>query len=179
VTCTGYPLSPGQRPHHDTLKRVENSVIVAKGLSEHVEQIDLGVLWSSISDPFVLQHLFRAALVVRPHSDNVDRRLVVITIEGCDGVVVGPPNDEARSGHRLAAAGLSSCAWSGEVVNSRWIESLTRVNSVHPSHRPEMFANLRHWILLFKETTAECIGTQLDIGRATSISELIDGFQSL
>jgi hypothetical protein len=40
------------------------------------------------------------------------------------------------------------------------------VNSVHPRHRPERFEDLRHWILLFKEATAECVGTSLEAQRA-------------
>ena len=144
-------------------------------LPERVEEVDLGVLWNPIGDPLLIQHLYRGALVVRPHPDDADQRLVGITIEGCHGVVVGPPNDEARIGHRLDVAGLADCAWSGEVFNSRWIEAIIRTNSLHPSHAPEMFADLRHWILLFKETTAECIGAKLVVNRIAEIGELPGG----
>jgi hypothetical protein len=51
------------------------------------------------------------------------------------------------------------------VLNGRWIQHQMKVNPAHPRHRPERYADLRHWILLFKETTAECAGTSLEVHR--------------
>ena len=68
----------------------------------------------------------------------------------------GPPNDEAFSGHPLASRGLRPYGVF-EVQDSSWIRTLERMNSVHPYHRPERFAALRHFIFAFHDTTFECI----------------------
>jgi hypothetical protein len=134
-------------------------------LDERVVPFDLGVRWQPVSDPLLTQEKGHAMLFVSPHFDDPDQRTVVLEVLECDGVWVGPPNDEARSGHRLWARGLSECTWAAEVLNSNWIANEIKVNSVHPHHRPEAFEGLRHWILLFKESTAECLGRSISIGR--------------
>lgn len=68
----------------------------------------------------------------------------------------GPPNDEAFSGHPLASRGLRPYSVS-EIQDSSWIRKLERMNSVHPYHRSERFADLRHFIFAFHDTTFECI----------------------
>jgi hypothetical protein len=68
----------------------------------------------------------------------------------------GPPNDETFSSHPLAARGLRPYG-AFEVVNSSWVRSLEKMNSVHPHHRPERFAALRHVVLSFHDTTFECV----------------------
>jgi hypothetical protein len=87
---------------------------------EHVVASDLGVTWEpNSSDPVLIQHGGRAALAVDPHFEDRDRRLVVVHVDGCNGVRLGPPNDEGRPGHRLWNKGLANCLWTGEVLNSR------------------------------------------------------------
>jgi len=133
---------------------------------ERVASYDLGVKWEpNISNPLLVQQGARALLAVDPHFDDEDQRLVVIQIVRCQGVWLGLPNDEARSGHRLWSKGLSECRWVGEVLNSTSIGKLAAVNSVHPRHRAERFTVLRHWVLLFKEATAECIGSNSTVVR--------------
>lgn len=135
---------------------------------QRVIPYDLGVRWDpNGSDPLLVQEGDRAMLVVGCHFDDPDKRLVVVDLHGCSGVWLAGPNDEARSGHRLWTNGLSDCLWSGEVVESSWIAQEMSVNSVHPRHDPERYADLRHWILLFKEKTAECIGTSIGVLRRT------------
>lgn len=68
----------------------------------------------------------------------------------------GPPNDEAFSGHPLAGRGLHPYG-AFEVVDSSWVRRLERMNSVHPYHRPESYANRRHIVLAFHDSTFECI----------------------
>lgn len=68
----------------------------------------------------------------------------------------GPPNDEAFSGHPLAKRGLHPYG-AFEVLGSSWIRALERMNSVHPYHRPERFAELRHFVLSFHDSTFECV----------------------
>lgn len=68
----------------------------------------------------------------------------------------GPPNDEAFSGHPLAVRGLRPYAVF-EIERSSWVHTLERMNSVHPCHRPEQFANYKHYVFAFHDCTFECI----------------------
>ncbi len=68
-----------------------------------------------------------------------------------------PPNDAAISGHRLYGRGLDQVLWAGEVLDSEWTADLERRNRVHPSHQPERFSELRHFVLPLKEDTVEVV----------------------
>jgi hypothetical protein len=85
----------------------------------------------------------------------------------------GPPNDEAFSGHPLAARGLRPYG-AFEVLRSSWIRSLEKMNSVHPYHRPEHFAEYRHFVLAFTDNTFECVAKGYSHERIMApLSELI------
>lgn len=77
---------------------------------------------------------------------------------------LGPPNDEAFSGHPLADRGLEPYG-AFEIKQSSWIRRLERMNSVHPSHRPEIFDTLRHFIFSFHDSTFECVADGLGVKR--------------
>ncbi len=85
----------------------------------------------------------------------------------------GPPNDEAFSGHPLASRGLQPYGvW--EVKESSWIRRLERMNAVHPYHKPERFANRRHLIFTFHDSTFECIAEGFTFSAHTgSVMEVI------
>ena len=74
----------------------------------------------------------------------------------------GPPNDEAFSGHPLAARGLTPYSVF-EVDGSSWVKTLERMNSVHPYHRPERFAAFKHFIFSFHDNTFECIAEAFSV----------------
>lgn len=98
-----------------------------------------------------------------PTSDRKDSIAIVEWI-GCRGAMLGGLNDEAISGHRLYNSGLKGCGYDAFVVkNSKWIEELRKENSVHPYHKDEMFSKLNHYILLFHDTTFECIAESFKI----------------
>jgi hypothetical protein len=80
----------------------------------------------------------------------------------------GPPNDEAFTGHPLAPRGLHPYA-AFEVKSSSWVRRLERMNAVHPYHRPELFASLRHFVFSFHDSTFECVadGFQVSIVRGS------------
>jgi hypothetical protein len=82
---------------------------------------------------------------------------VVRFVDPCASMF-GPPNDEAFSGHPLAARGLHAYG-AFEVVNSSWIRRLEKMNSVHPYHRKESYDSLRHFILSFHDSTFECVAS--------------------
>ena len=69
----------------------------------------------------------------------------------------GYPNDEALGGHRLFGKGLSfySCF---EVIESEWIVELRKGNEVNfPNF--SSFADKRHFIITFHDSTFECIAS--------------------
>ncbi len=83
----------------------------------------------------------------------------------------GPPNDEAFDGHPLAERGLSRyCVV--EVRQSSWVRQLERMNRVHPYHKPESFAKLRHFVFAFHDSTFECIASafEFQLGQTARLS---------
>ncbi|MGH7951276.1 MAG: hypothetical protein ACREFE_05080 [Limisphaerales bacterium] len=88
--------------------------------------------------------------------DTVGEPVALVTFKHPSAHFFGPPNDEAFSGHPLASRGLRPYRVF-EVHHSSWIRTLERMNSVHPHHNPEMFADLRHFIFAFHDTTFECV----------------------
>ena len=69
---------------------------------------------------------------------------------------LGPPNDEAFAGHPLASRGLRPYM-AATVEASSWVRQLERMNAVHPSHRPDKYARLRHYVFAFHDSTFECV----------------------
>ena len=143
------------------------------GSLERVLAIDLGVRWDiGAPSPHLVQSESRTFLtfflhdpdpawdgtwvtVVDPAGDQV-RSIGVIEWLGCDGAVLGGLNDEAMHGHPLYSRGLGEYK-AFEVQASQWVSELERANSVHPHHRPEEYAQLRHYLLGFHDSTFECI----------------------
>lgn len=74
----------------------------------------------------------------------------------------GPPNDEAFEGHPLASRGLQPYSVF-EVRESSWIRRLERMNSVHEHHTHELFAEYRHFVFAFHDTTFECIAESFTV----------------
>jgi hypothetical protein len=119
-----------------------------------------------------------------PSWDGTDVRMVgvescgepaaVVTFERPSIHTFGPPNDEVFAGHRLASNGLRSYG-AFEILNSRWIRQLEKINSVHPRLDPKRYMEgKRHFILTFHDTTFECVarGYSIELARA-SIKELL------
>jgi hypothetical protein len=136
---------------------------------ERAVPFDLGTRWEpNAPDATLWQSDFNALLILLPHFDDGDQRLVVIRWEGCAGVMLSGPNDEARSGHRLYDHGLKECLWAAEVLDSEWIRDMISVNSVHPRHSPDRFEALHHWIALLKENTFEVVAASFRVERLTA-----------
>jgi len=94
--------------------------------------------------------------------DTNDEPIAVVRFKRASTHYFGPPNDEAFGGHPLAARGLKPYG-AFEVLSSSWIRALERMNSVHPYHKPEHFANRRHFILTFHDTIFECVANEYSI----------------
>jgi hypothetical protein len=98
--------------------------------------------------------------VVGPQDDF--EPMAIVRFAPCYAHMFGPPNDEAFSGHPLAARGLLPYG-AFEVRHSSWIRRLERMNSVHPHHRAESFAKLRHLVFAFHDSTFECVCDGFDV----------------
>lgn len=97
--------------------------------------------------------------VVEPEESAEPAALV--RFRGVCAAMFGPPNDEAFHGHPLAGRGLRPYS-AAEVHESSWIRTLERMNSVHPDHQPEQYAQLHHFILAFHDSTFECVASGYD-----------------
>jgi hypothetical protein len=93
----------------------------------------------------------------------------------------GPPNDEAFSGHPLESRGLSPYG-AFEIRHSSWLQYLVKMNRVHRYHQDRHFANDRHFVLTFHDSTFECIaeGYNIIIGvgsRRSAMNKMIEGME--
>jgi hypothetical protein len=81
---------------------------------------------------------------------------------------MGPPGDEARSGHRLFRRGLAELMWSGVVEDSEWIIELEHRDRVHPDHA--RFSILTHFIVPLKDETVEVMAEAVEMLRHPGLS---------
>lgn len=118
--------------------------------------------------------LYVAYIVEEPDPSWDGTSVTVVTPESADEAIaliqfvrpyahfMGPPNDEAFSGHPLASRGLHP--YGGfEVAHSSWLRILERRNRVHPYHSASSYADLRHFVLAFHDSTFECIARGYEI----------------
>ena len=87
----------------------------------------------------------------------------------------GSPNDEAFSGHPLYEKGLRPYG-AYEVTHSSWVRRLMEMNRVHPSHRDEVFAGCRHFVLSFHDSVFECVAgaCSFEMGRGSILEAAND-----
>ena len=95
-------------------------------------------------------------------ASSQDEAVALVTFEGSFAHYLGMPNDEAFAGHPLHDRGLHPYMVA-EVLNSSWVRRLERMNAVHPSHDPRGYAELRHFVFAFHDTTFECVGKGLSV----------------
>lgn len=101
-----------------------------------------------------------AVRVVDEHSEGEPCALVHFAHAAAH--MFGPPNDEAFAGHPLTARGLKPYAVF-EVMNSSWVRTLERMNSAHPHHRPEQFADYKHFVFTFHDSVFECVAKSFEL----------------
>jgi hypothetical protein len=77
----------------------------------------------------------------------------------------GPPNDGARSAHRLYRRGLADLLWAGQVEQSEWITYLERQNRADKLHDTARLARLTHFILPLKENIVEVAAQDATVRR--------------
>jgi hypothetical protein len=94
--------------------------------------------------------------------DAMDGQRVVVRFAQVKSLLLGAPNDESLNAHPLYGRGLRRYEFA-EVEDSPWIAELEEANRVHPSHSPDAFADLRHFILPFHDSTFECVARSVKI----------------
>ena len=97
---------------------------------------------------------------VSPKTSGVP--IAIIKFLFCRSYMFGSPNDEAFTGHPLAARGLAPYA-AFEIEQSSWIRQLERMNAVHPNHKPELFASYRHFVFAFHDSTFEAVADGFEV----------------
>jgi len=95
-------------------------------------------------------------VTVKDPASGATESIAITEFELARASTLGPPNDEALSGHRLWGRGLTFYA-AHRVVNSTWIGELEQRNRVHPQHKPSLFSGLTHYLFTFHDETFECI----------------------
>lgn len=101
---------------------------------------------------------------VNDPNSNQPHKIAIVEWISCFGAVLGGLNDEAISGHRLWKKGLDGCVYGTAIVqNSSWVEEIRKSNSVHPYHKDATFSDLKHFILLFHDSTFECLAKSYNI----------------
>ena len=115
--------------------------------------------------------------IIRPSSQQ-SYDLAWVKFEGVAATLLGPPNDEAISGHPLWTAGLEPYCFH-IVENSTWRSDYTSRNRVHPHHNAERWNRLNHYLITFHDETFECLATNHTSGATrstlrTKLNELID-----
>ncbi|MEA3046134.1 MAG: hypothetical protein QOJ53_466 [Sphingomonadales bacterium] len=167
---------------------VERALAAARG-EAHAVPIDFPARWSAGAPlPHLLRNDHRAILLfVVEQSDPVwdgttvrivgpatEADIAMVEFTQCVSAKLGMPNDEAFHGHPLAGRGLRVYG-AFEVVFSPWIAELAAINAVHPRDDPASWAELRHFILGFHDSTFECVarGFRVETKRG-SIADLLE-----
>jgi hypothetical protein len=88
--------------------------------------------------------------------------IAVVSFKWTYASYFGPPNDEAFDGHPLAARRLEPYG-AFEIEGSSWIREAERRNRVHPHHRPDAYANLRHFAFTFHDSIFEALADGFEV----------------
>jgi hypothetical protein len=93
---------------------------------------------------------------------------------GCLSVRFGFPNDEVQHGHPVWGSGLTPYS-THEVLDSPLIDELRSVESIHPLASATPFANVRHFVLAFHDSTLEAVAQDVVVRRsAASADEAVE-----
>lgn len=139
---------------HDKLMLAERRLAHAEGRPYAIKQ-DCSLEWDIGSPmPTLLQSEYKTFLLFLPRND--EDTIGLIEFEFCSGTSFGGPGDETYSGHPLFGSGFEGYT-PLKVVNSRWIEEIKRIDSVHSRHEPSRFDQYNHFIFPFHDSTFECV----------------------
>jgi hypothetical protein len=127
-----------------------------------VPQIDIGApLPIVVADD---NHLLLGYLTA---NFDTDKSVAIVQFQRPSAHFFGLPNDETLEGHPLVHRGLN-CYGVFEVVDSSWIRTLERMNSVHSRHdRTSFLQGKRHFIFTFHDNTFECVARGYEVEKFT------------
>ena len=136
-----------------------------------------GIRWSAgAPEPLLVASERRTLFAFYRSDDEVEQGDEVQAAEfvGCTSVRFGFPNDEALQGHPLWGHGLALYSVH-EVEESSWVAALRTNESAHPAAPKRPFADAKHFVLTFHDSTLEAVarsivalGTFASIGAAAS-----------
>ena len=144
--------------------RAERALAAARG-EEHAIPCDGFPPWEAAApSPCVLYGPMGVALVylhrplARQDDDDAPEPLPVVVVHFDDVVRVqaGTPNSEVTHGHRLHGKGLDACT-GNLVIHSTWAEEARRINSVHPMYDASRWQTVKHYFLVIRDDTIECL----------------------
>jgi hypothetical protein len=99
--------------------------------------------------------------------------LALVQFERCFSAKLGAPNDEVLAGHPLYGRGADGYT-AQRVRNSRWLNEIDKIESVHRGYNPETWRSLEHFVFWFHDTTFECIAKSFKLERRScSMAELL------
>lgn len=127
--------------------------------------------------PIILSNEYRILLAyiieappdsIVPQAEGED--FALIEFQRYWSFMFGSPNDEAFSGHPLASRGLHPYAFF-QIEDSSWIRQLEQMNSVHIRHDPAEFAQYKHYVFAFHDSTFECVAENFTVSEHSGTSE--------
>ncbi len=132
---------------------IERQLAALRG-EEYAEPFDFPLEWpSSAPYPFLMVMDGSAALTFRLKDQEADG---LVLFNPCVSAKLGKPREDEFKGHPLNGRGLDWCA-ALRVVNSRWLEELRLINTVHQSYDAKKWADMNHYIFPFQDSTFECV----------------------
>jgi hypothetical protein len=166
------------RAAHQEVLRLERLWAASKG-EEYAETIPFPVKWDAGAPmPQLLVNDYRAllAFLIGEPDPNWDGSYItsksasapspeplgLVEFAHCVSAKLGAPNDEVFAGHPLDGKGLDAYE-AQRVVNSRWIEEIEAINSVHSMYRREYWQDLHHFVFWFHDSTFECVARSFKV----------------
>jgi hypothetical protein len=113
--------------------------------------------WSAGAPVPVLLASEGRTLFAFEHADETAR---IAEFVECVAVQFGFPDDETQHGHPLWSSRLTFYA-AHELRESPWLAQLRLIESVHSQSLPQPFANCRHFVLTFHDSTIEAVAREL------------------
>jgi len=163
---------------HQEVLRAERRLAAAKG-EEYAEQCDFPLKWDAgapmphlmVNDHNALLAFLLSEpnpawdgtyLTLKSPKNIAPEPLALVEFERCLIAKLGGPNDEVFEGHPLFGRGGDAYA-AQRVVNSRWIQQLQAINSVHSQYDPKYWVGLNHYVFWFHDSTFECIAKKYTV----------------